>query len=107
MRMAGLAEGAGQETACSNGFPPRKREPSCARMDFVPSGIKEVPMIWKHVEGNWRQVKGRIGLHLKRLSHGDTRGQGDRVRHSARDGQGTEDDRARREVDDWFCRQKW
>lgn len=60
-------------------------------------------MIWKQVEENWRQVKGKIRLRWKQLSRGRLF-----TNHSRRS-QRDEPDvlHARREVDDWFCRQKW
>jgi uncharacterized protein YjbJ (UPF0337 family) len=57
-------------------------------------------MDWNRVEGNWKQLKGKVKEQWGKLTDDDLD-----IIAGKRDG--LEKDRAKREIDDWYGRQQW
>ena len=53
-------------------------------------------MDWNRVEGNWKQVKGKVKEKWGKLTDDDVTAIN-----------GRRDDQARKEVDDWYSAQQW
>jgi uncharacterized protein YjbJ (UPF0337 family) len=67
-------------------------------------------MDWNHVEGNWKQVKGKIREQWGRLTDDDLdviKGRRDQLEGKIQEQYGYAKDRARKEVDDWYTAQRW
>ena len=67
-------------------------------------------MDWNRVEGNWKQVKGKIKEQWGRLTDDDLdviAGKRDQLEGKIQERYGIEKDRVRRDVDDWYGRQGW
>src|SRR5690606_4328274 len=90
---------------------PPSAEPTDAH--FVPSaGSKQEKknMDWNRVEGNWKQIKGKIKEQWGKLTDDDLdqiAGKRDQLEGKIQERYGIEKDRVRREVDDWYGRQGW
>ncbi|TGT39092.1 CsbD family protein [Mesorhizobium sp. M8A.F.Ca.ET.165.01.1.1] len=65
-------------------------------------------MDWNRVEGNWKQVKGKVKEQWGKLTDDDLdRIAGKRDQLEIQERYGIEKDRARRDIDDWYSRQGW
>src|SRR3954463_174678 len=67
-------------------------------------------MDWNRVEGNWKQVKGKIKEQWGKLTDDDLdriAGKRDQLEGKIQERYGIEKDRVRRDVDDWYSRQGW
>lgn len=65
---------------------------------------------WNRVEGNWKQVKGRVQEQWGELTDDDLdviQGDRERLEGKIQERYGVERDRARQDVDDWYTRQAW
>ena len=67
-------------------------------------------MDWNWVEGNWKEMKGKVKEQWGRLTDDDldvVAGKRDQLEGRIQDRYGYEKDRVRKEVDDWYSSQKW
>ena len=67
-------------------------------------------MDWNRVEGNWKQVKGKVKEEWGKLTDDDLDrigGKRDQLEGKIQERYGLEKDRVRRDVDDWYGRQDW
>jgi len=67
-------------------------------------------MDWNRVEGNWKQVKGKVKEQWGALTDDDLSkiaGKRDQLEGKIQERYGLEKDLAKREVDAWWSRQTW
>ncbi|MCA1408741.1 CsbD family protein [Ensifer sp. IC3342] len=67
-------------------------------------------MDWNRVEGNWKQVKGKIKEQWGRLTDDDLdeiAGKREQLEGKIQQRYGIEKDLVRRDIDDWYRRQTW
>lgn len=67
-------------------------------------------MDWNRVEGNWKQVSGKVREHWGRLTDDDLteiNGKRDQLEGKLQERYGKAKDEVRKEVDDWYERQAW
>ena len=67
-------------------------------------------MDWSRVEGNWKQVKGKIREQWGELTDDDLdviAGRQDQLEGKLQLRDGYHRERARQEIGDWYDRQKW
>ncbi|ESY01527.1 CsbD family protein [Mesorhizobium sp. C386A] len=67
-------------------------------------------MDWNCVEGNWKQVKGKVKEQWGKLTDDDLdriAGNRDQLEGKIQERYGIEKDRAQRDIDDWYGRQGW
>jgi uncharacterized protein YjbJ (UPF0337 family) len=67
-------------------------------------------MDWNRVEGNWKQVKGKVKEQWGKLTDDDLdviAGNQDQLEGRLQQRYGYAKDQAKKEVDDWYGRQKW
>ena len=70
----------------------------------------EVAMDWNRVEGNWKQLKGKVKEQWGKLTDDDLDvigGRRDQLEGKIQERYGYQKDQVRREVDDWYSRQTW
>jgi uncharacterized protein YjbJ (UPF0337 family) len=70
----------------------------------------EQPMDWNRVEGNWKQVKGKIKEKWGQLTDDDLdviAGHRDQLEGKIQERYGLAKDQVRKDVDDWYSAQKW
>jgi uncharacterized protein YjbJ (UPF0337 family) len=74
------------------------------------SKTKENVMDWNRVEGNWKQVKGKVKEQWGKLTDDDLdriAGKRDQLEGKIQERYGIEKDRVSRDIDDWYGRQGW
>jgi uncharacterized protein YjbJ (UPF0337 family) len=67
-------------------------------------------MDWNRVEGNWKQVKGKIKEQWGRLTDDELdviAGNRDQLEGKIQERYGLAKDQIRKDVDDWYSTQKW
>ena len=67
-------------------------------------------MDWNRVEGNWKQVKGKVKEQWGKLTDDDLdviAGKQDQLEGKLQERYGYAKDRAQKEMDDWYGRQTW
>jgi len=77
---------------------------------FEHTYTKEDAMDWNRVEGNWKQVKGKMKEHWGKLTDDDLdviNGKQDQLEGRLQQRYGYAKDQAKKEVNDWYDRQKW
>ena len=75
--------------------------------DFL---TRERAMDWNRVEGNWKQVKGKVKEQWGKLPDDDLdviAGKQDQLEGKLQERYGYAKDRAQREMNDWYRRQSW
>ena len=71
---------------------------------------KETPMDWNRVEGNWKQVKGKIKEQWGKLTDDDLDvidGKRDQLEGKIQERYGYAKDQVNKDIDDWYGRQTW
>jgi len=71
---------------------------------------EERPMDWNRVEGNWKQLKGKVKEQWGKLTDDDLdviAGKRDQLEGKIQERYGIAKDKARTDVDDWYGRQTW
>ena len=71
---------------------------------------KERDMDWNRVEGNWKQVKGKVKEQWGKLTDDDLdviAGKQDQLEGKLQERYGYAKDRAQKEMNDWYGRQTW
>jgi uncharacterized protein YjbJ (UPF0337 family) len=72
--------------------------------------IKEFAMDWNRVEGNWKQVKGKVKEKWGKLTDDDLdviNGRRDQLEGKIQERYGIAKDQTRKDIDDWYSAQKW
>jgi len=67
-------------------------------------------MDWNRVEGNWKQLKGKVKEQWGRLTEDDLdviAGRQDQLEGKIQERYGYARDRVHREVESWYQRQNW
>jgi uncharacterized protein YjbJ (UPF0337 family) len=67
-------------------------------------------MDWNRVEGNWKQMKGKVKEKWGRLTDDDLDvigGKRDQLEGKIQERYGQARDQVRRDIDDWYGSQKW
>jgi uncharacterized protein YjbJ (UPF0337 family) len=67
-------------------------------------------MDWNRVEGNWKQVKGKVKEKWGQLTDDDLNmieGRRDQLEGKIQQRYGLAKDQVRRDVDDWYASQHW
>jgi uncharacterized protein YjbJ (UPF0337 family) len=70
----------------------------------------EVAMNWDRVEGNWKQIAGKVKTKWGKLTDDDLtaiNGKREQLEGKLQQRYGIAKDQARKEVDDWFRAQTW
>ena len=71
---------------------------------------KDAKMDWNRVEGNWKQVKGKVKEQWGKLTDDDLttiNGRRDQLEGKIQERYGYAKDQVRQEVDDWYSAQDW
>ena len=71
---------------------------------------EEDPMDWNRVEGNWKQIKGKVKEQWGKLTDDDLDtidGKQEQLEGKLQQRYGYQKDQAKRELNDWYGRQKW
>ena len=77
---------------------------------FVVKQAKEMEMDWNRVEGNWKQMKGKIKEKWGNLTDDDLtaiNGKRDQLEGKIQERYGMAKDQVRKDVDDWYDAQTW
>jgi uncharacterized protein YjbJ (UPF0337 family) len=77
---------------------------------FVHPTSKERAMDWNRVEGNWKQVKGKVKEKWGKLTDDDLdviNGRRDQLEGKIQERYGIAKDQTRKDIDDWYSAQKW
>jgi uncharacterized protein YjbJ (UPF0337 family) len=80
------------------------------RTVFVVQQAKETEMDWNRIEGNWKQVKGKIKEKWGNLTDDDLtaiNGKRDQLEGKIQERYGIAKDQVRKDVDDWYNTQAW
>jgi uncharacterized protein YjbJ (UPF0337 family) len=67
-------------------------------------------MDWNRVEGNWKQLKGKIKEQWGELTDDDLdeiNGRREQLEGKIQERYGIARDQVRRDIDDWYDRQNW
>jgi uncharacterized protein YjbJ (UPF0337 family) len=67
-------------------------------------------MDWNRVEGNWKQVKGKVKKQWGKLTDDDLdviSGRREQLEGKIQERYGWERDRVRRDIDNWYANQGW
>jgi uncharacterized protein YjbJ (UPF0337 family) len=67
-------------------------------------------MDWNRVEGNWKQVKGKVKEKWGKLTDDDldvVAGHRDQLEGKIQERYGIAKDQVRKDIDDWYSAQKW
>ena len=67
-------------------------------------------MDWNRVEGNWKQVKGKVKEKWGQLTEDDLdviAGRRDQLEGKIQERYGLAKDQVRRDIDDWYATQRW
>jgi uncharacterized protein YjbJ (UPF0337 family) len=88
----------------------RRTIPLPARFFGIPFTHEEGPMDWNRVEGNWKQLKGKVKEQWGKLTDDDLdviAGKRDQLEGKIQERYGIEKDKVRSDVDAWYGRQTW
>jgi uncharacterized protein YjbJ (UPF0337 family) len=72
--------------------------------------LRRRAMDWNRVEGNWKEMKGKVREQWGKLTDDDLdviAGKQDQLEGRLQQRYGYAKDQAKKEVDDWYGRQKW
>ena len=86
----------------------RRNDPS--QGPLVVNQAREMEMDWNRVEGNWKQVKGKIKEKWGNLTDDDLtaiNGKRDQLEGKIQERYGIAKDQVRKDVDDWYDAQSW
>jgi uncharacterized protein YjbJ (UPF0337 family) len=82
-----------------------------AAVDEASTPTKEIPgMDWNRVEGNWKQVKGKVKEKWGKLTDDDldfVAGKRQQLEGKIQERYGIARDQVRKDIDDWYGTQKW
>jgi uncharacterized protein YjbJ (UPF0337 family) len=80
---------------------------SCFQQNSLP---EEASMDWNRVEGNWKQIKGKVKEKWGQLTDDDLDvidGRRDQLEGKIQQRYGLAKDQVRKDIDDWFAAQRW
>jgi len=89
----------------SGTLPPTELFTAHLRYPTNNSQLVEVTMDWNRVEGNWKQIKGKIKEKWGQLTDDDLQqvnGKRDQLEGKIQERYGIAKDRARKDIDDWL-----
>jgi uncharacterized protein YjbJ (UPF0337 family) len=72
--------------------------------------ITEIKMDWNRVEGNWKQMKGKVKEKWGNLTDDDltaVNGKRDQLEGKIQERYGLAKDQVKKDVDDWYNTQNW
>ena len=72
--------------------------------------MKEIVMDWNRVEGNWKQVAGKVKEKWGKLTDDDLttiNGRRDQLEGKIQERYGLAKDQVKKDVDDWYGKQSW
>jgi uncharacterized protein YjbJ (UPF0337 family) len=81
-----------------------------AAVDLAPRSKGGFGMDWNRVEGNWKQVKGKVKEKWGKLTDDDLNvvgGKRDQLEGKIQERYGIAKDQVRKDIDDWYGTQKW
>ena len=67
-------------------------------------------MDWNRVEGNWKQMKGKVKEQWGKLTDNDLdviNGKRDQLEGRIQERYGYQKDQVKKDIDDWYGRQNW
>jgi uncharacterized protein YjbJ (UPF0337 family) len=67
-------------------------------------------MDWNRVQGNWKQVKGKVKEKWGQLTEDDLdviAGRRDQLEGKIQERYGVAKDQVRKDIDDWYAAQRW
>jgi uncharacterized protein YjbJ (UPF0337 family) len=82
----------------------------CYSVDRLLVRKQEASMDWNRVEGNWKQVKGKVREKWGKLTDDDLdviQGRRDQLEGKIQERYGYAKDKVRQDIDDWYTAQKW
>jgi uncharacterized protein YjbJ (UPF0337 family) len=86
-----------------------RRNPATARtFTNARKNTKGEPMDWNRVEGNWKQMKGKVKEQWGKLTDDDLdviNGKREQLEGKIQERYGYEKDRTKKDIDDWYGRQ--
>jgi uncharacterized protein YjbJ (UPF0337 family) len=86
----------------------RRNDPS--QGPLVVNQAREMEMDWNRVEGNWKQVKGKIKEKWGNLTDDDLtaiNGKRDQLEGKIQERYGIAKDQVKKDVDNWYETQTW
>jgi uncharacterized protein YjbJ (UPF0337 family) len=72
--------------------------------------MKEIVMDWNRVEGNWKQVAGKVKEKWGKLTDDDLttiNGRRDQLEGKIQERYGLAKEQVKKDVDDWYGKQSW
>jgi uncharacterized protein YjbJ (UPF0337 family) len=75
-----------------------------------PNSTGSTDMDWNRIEGNWKQMKGKIKQQWGKLTDDDLNiiaGRQEQLEGIIQERYGVEKDAARKQVEEWYGRQHW
>jgi uncharacterized protein YjbJ (UPF0337 family) len=72
--------------------------------------MEDFAMDWNRVEGNWKQMKGKVKEQWGKLTDDDLtaiNGQRQQLEGRIQERYGIQKDEVKRQIDDWYSRQSW
>ena len=72
--------------------------------------VGAIQMDWSRIEGNWKQVKGKVKEKWGQLTDDDLNmiaGRRDQLEGKIQERYGLAKDQARKDIDDWYASQRW
>jgi uncharacterized protein YjbJ (UPF0337 family) len=100
----------GEETSRQQGFCSDEPNGQLGVSDIGDPRRMEKTMDWNRIEGNWKQVKGKVKEQWGKLTDDDLdqiAGRRDQLEGKIQERYGIEKDRVERDIDDWYGRQTW
>ena len=91
-------------------LPGRLPRPLLAKGSHLTPIRPRFKMDWNRVEGNWKQVKGKVNEKWGNLTDDDLtaiNGQRDQLEGKIQERYGLAKDKVRKDVDDWYNTQTW
>jgi uncharacterized protein YjbJ (UPF0337 family) len=85
-------------------------EPSAPKLIIMRNIQRSFSMDWNRVEGNWKQVKGKVKEQWGKLTDDDLNvieGHRDQLEGKIQERYGIAKDQARKDIDSWYNAQRW
>jgi uncharacterized protein YjbJ (UPF0337 family) len=77
---------------------------------FTSAHQRRPSMDWNRVEGNWKQIKGKVKEQWGKLTDDDLDvigGKQEQLEGKLQERYGYQKDQVKKEIDDWYSRQTW
>jgi uncharacterized protein YjbJ (UPF0337 family) len=83
-----------------------------AKLFVVPNSkiVSEANMDWNRVEGNWKQIKGKVKEQWGKLTDDDLtviNGNREQLEGKIQERYGLAKDQVKQDIDDWYSTQSW